>query len=356
MKPKQPAGFTLIELLVVIAIIAVLIGLLLPAVQKIREAAARIKCANNLKQIGLALHNFHDENQVFPPGLGALRDKYQVPAFGGAAAASADTIPSTASPSFNRYASWCTWILPHIEQDARFQNMRQTSNPNGTPGSIVPIYICPSDMRGAVIGPVPSDYTSQGNRPPIFYAGVAGIAVNNPRWPNGDGVLYNRSKVKLTDVTDGTSNTMMVGERPPSPIFDWGWWDTAVAPNQTLGGTVGGQRDMDVVLGVAENGGSAGPSGPRYYDEESSRDDPCVTSNTPYTGVGTWPCADADCGPYRGLPSNFCDFYHFWSNHNGGALFCFSDGSVRFFPYTAAARIKALGTRASGEIVKSDDF
>jgi len=355
MKPRRLA-FTLIELLVVIAIIAVLIGLLLPAIQKIREAAARTKCANNLKQICLALHDFHDEHQVFPPGLGALRDGYQVPPTGGAAAATADTIPSSMAPTFFRYASWPTWILPHLEQDARYQNARQTSKPTGPAGSIVPIYLCPSDMRGGVIGPVPSDYTTQGDRPPIFYAGVAGTAVNNPKWPNADGILYNRSKTRLTDVSDGTSNTLMVGERPPSPIFDWGWWDTAVNPTQTLGGTQGGKRDMDVVLGVAENGGSAGPSGPRYYDEESKRDAPCVTSNTPYTGVGTYPCFEDDCGPYKGLPSNFCDFFHFWSNHSGGAQFCFADGAVRFLPYTAASRIKALGTRAGGEIVNASDF
>jgi prepilin-type N-terminal cleavage/methylation domain-containing protein len=356
MRSSRRRAFTLIELLVVIAIIGLLIGLLLPAVQKVREAAARARCMNNLKQIGIALHDYHDVHGVLPPGLGAGKDLYPTTPGGGLAQGMHDTIPSTASPTFNRYASWCTWILPHVEQDARFKAMRQTARPTGPAGGIVPLFLCPSESRGAVVGPVPSDFTSQGDRAPTFYVGVAGTAVN-AKWPVADGMLYNRSKTKLTDVTDGTSVTLMVGERPPSPIFDWGWWDSAVTPTQSTSGRgAGATWDMDVVLGVAELGGQQGPSGPRYYDEESIRDAPCPGTAT-YTGVGTWPCQDADCGPYKGTPANFCDFFHFWSNHLNGAMFCFGDGAVRFIPYTIpAARLKALATRASGEPANSADF
>jgi prepilin-type processing-associated H-X9-DG protein len=291
-----------------------------------------------------------------------------------------DTIPSTRGPTFNRYASWLTWILPNVEQDARFKIMRQTNNPNGPPGGILPLYVCPSEPRGALLGPLPSDYTSQGNHAPTFYVGVAGTAVNTT-WPINDGMLFNRSRVKLTDVTDGTSTTLMVGERPPSPIFDWGWWDTAVAPGLLPPPNRGPEtRDMDVVMGVAERG-PAGPSGPQYSDDESDWDSSCPTvsgfsfavrnpivpvgSNKPNPPQGLNvgpPCWDNDCGPYAGggTPSNFCDFYHFWSNHTGGAYFCFGDGSVRFIQYTLSAQVlnyqgkpihmmDALATRAGGE-------
>jgi prepilin-type N-terminal cleavage/methylation domain-containing protein len=335
MRLVRRTAFSLVELLVVIAIIAVLIGLLLPAVQKVREAAARTKCSNNLKQLGIALHNFHDANGILPPGLGAMRDK-SVMTVG---TATNDTIPSAKSPTFNRYASWLTWILPHVEQDAMFRTMRQTNNPGGPLGGRVPLYICPSEPRSLP----PANYPQV-----TFYVGVAGAAVNT-NWPLNNGVLFNRSRVRLTDITDGTSTTLAIGERPPSPNFNWGLWDSALSPSQAM-------RDMDVVLGVAESG--LAPSGPQFSDDESIVDANCIFPAV-FRGLTKFPCYDSDCDApwesYKGTPSNFCDFYHFWSNHLNGAFFAFGDGSVRFLHYSGAKQMPALATRAGGEPIGNSE-
>jgi prepilin-type N-terminal cleavage/methylation domain-containing protein len=237
------SAFTLIELLVVIAIIAVLIGLLLPAVQKVREAAARSKCQNNLKQLALAAHNYQSTNGLLPPGI--LGPGQVIPAFVDINIAANNT---------------CSWVsnlalmLPYLEQDAIFRRMKNLGTPDKPQGPIwfqtpenleastarIQTFLCPSDevesiysnpdgrlfSRSFVItgtnnpsmtaGYNPVSYYT-GNKPGLTnYVGVAGNAglSGRPDWDQWVGVFYSCSKVSVTDVTasDGTSNTLMFGE------------------------------------------------------------------------------------------------------------------------------------------------
>ena len=326
-RARNPRGFTLIELLVVIAIIGILIGLLLPAVQKVREAAYRTKCQNNLKQLGIAAHAFHDGFGILPPGQGSVNDSRVMTT----SSSSAYLIPIPPQ----RYASWCTWVLPYIEQAPMYQTMRQT-NATAT-GAInttnyglpLPMFSCPAEPRLHLI------YDVGGFRPITMYAGVAGTGLNANPWPINNGVLYNRSRTKLTDITDGSSSTLMLAERPPTPDLDWGWWDTATYPAIAW-------WDMDVLVGVRERwNGPSGPAHPTQNGYASGPPCPVVSNYSP-------PGPPATVGN-AGTISNFCDFYKPWSNHNGGAYFAFADGSVRFFPYAADPIMPALATRAGGE-------
>jgi prepilin-type N-terminal cleavage/methylation domain-containing protein/prepilin-type processing-associated H-X9-DG protein len=201
--PGRRPAFTLIELLVVIAIIAVLIGLLLPAIQKVREASNRAKCQNNLKQIALGSHNYHETAGTLPPGVNE---------------------PLGADGQPDRRC-WFQFLLPHVEQEAiaRINNAlfpSATAVITSSSARRIPVmlFVCPSDRIGPklVTGTGPTDPNQQGFHG--NYVGCGGTTAFNATTPNTqagrqlDGLFYSFSKVRFAEVTDGLSQTLMFGE------------------------------------------------------------------------------------------------------------------------------------------------
>jgi prepilin-type N-terminal cleavage/methylation domain-containing protein/prepilin-type processing-associated H-X9-DG protein len=313
-------GFTLIELLVVIAIIAILIGLLLPAVQKIREAANRMKCTNNLKQLGLAAHNYHDVNGRLPAALNIGQFWYsgyqRDPPPGGIG-------PNGVYPAEGAFLSWTTLLSAYFEQDNVYNMWNKNAWPwyqyqaNGQTinGISVKIMHCPSDSRSEL------RCNDGGN----WDALSEYLAVNGKdqfREDGGqDGVIYVNSSTTLPGILDGTSNTLMIGERPPSNDLYYGWMWAGSGDYPYFGTT-------DVNLGVTEDTGGSPNSARDFYRPGKLND-----------------------------PQNK-ERYHFWSLHSNGANWLFADGHVQYIPYTAASvnigngitLMQALASRAGGEV------
>lgn len=315
-------GFTLIELLVVIAIIAILIALLLPAVQQAREAARRSQCKNNFKQVGLAIHNYHDAHGIFPLSMHWSQDRggfCNDLSKGGWAPGSAATASVTRP---NRF-SWSVMILPFMDQTPLYNGfdfrVDYVNSPNvislknmHNAGATVVAYLCPSDPQtdprctrtGSIDNGEGGDDLGRTN--------MAGIADSVQWWcsttgggwgrRDGNGILFNGSTTRIRDVTDGTSNTALVGEITSAMSgFDCTPW--AIMNHTDTGNGV--------------NGSFTVPGGLRTWSR---------TSHAPYMGLSSY--------------------------HPGGAHVLLTDGAVRFLSQNLSdITLQALGSRGGNEVL-----
>ena len=311
---RARGGFTLIELLVVIAIIAILIGLLLPAVQKVREAAARSSCSNNLKQIGLAFHNYQSQTGYLPPG--ALRS----PASG------------TVGPFYQKFGvttngvrhAWSVFLLPHMEQE----NLSRQYNLNADWASTtnkpvietpVKVMVCPSapggseranakTVSGVAVRAAAGDYApNNAYDSALEAAGLVDVTVNRA------GVLQVNQAWSIPEIADGTSNTIALSEDAGRPD-EWRAGKLAITNGQTDGGWA--DHDCEFILHGYNAAGTATP-GPCHTN--------CINNNEVY------------------------------SFHTGGAMHVFADGSVHFIRSSMDIRqFVKLITRAGGDVAPSD--
>jgi prepilin-type N-terminal cleavage/methylation domain-containing protein/prepilin-type processing-associated H-X9-DG protein len=322
LNPSVPrSAFTLIELLVVIAIIGVLIALLLPAVQMARESASRTQCGNNLKQIGVAFHNYHEANYSLPAGI---------------------ISPTGPQAGPHTKWSWMAQLLPYVEQESLYDQATAWSRagnpiynpPNNNPGVAAPVntWHCPSDPRNPIFEDTfdwPGQTVAIGL---TSYLGVSSGSSADVTIKAYTGCLYKDSNVRFEQITDGLSNTIVVGERPADPALNFGWWFAGGGWDSAYSGT------GDVVLGARETSYAG-----------------WVNTQTAYT-LDEGPCTASSTGLQPGTVSGGCDQVHFWSLHTGGANFLLADGSVRLVLYSGNAVLPQMATINGGEAVNVSSF
>ncbi|QDT63053.1 DUF1559 domain-containing protein [Calycomorphotria hydatis] len=331
-RQQECGGFTLIELLVVIGIIAILIALLLPAVQQAREMARRSSCKNNLKQIGLAMHNYHDAHKTFPPGLAVFdRQKEDPP------------VDDIGHRFYSRHPAWGFFLLPYLEQPAIYEMQDFVLNGVGasgygtldTPtdanglGETLPVFSCPTDIK-----PTQETLTlGGGSYGTSSYAACRGNSnrggqtVGLPYFAERSGLFWLNSRVRIRDITDGTSSTIMVGE------VSWDQWYGQVPSGEVTRGAlwpgVGILKFDPMVLRDVN------------YDRPINLSRPGSIDNSIPAG-------------YSG-PGNDND--GFGSLHVGGAQFLLADGSVHFLSENIDTQsayngvYQRLGIRNDGEVV-----
>jgi prepilin-type N-terminal cleavage/methylation domain-containing protein/prepilin-type processing-associated H-X9-DG protein len=301
---KKRGAMTLLELVVVLAIVGILIGLLLPAVQRVRASAARIQCASQLRQIGLACHAYHDTRGSFPPGYYAHR--------------CAD--PLGTHPGWG----WAAYLLPFLEQDDLFRRLdfrHSIEHPTNTPRlTVVPVFLCPSEPQT----PIPFSITNAAGHviteaAPISYAACYGSGELDEVPGPKEGVFYRNSRIRLTDITDGTSTTILIGDRS---------WSHAMAP-------WAGAVNRGIVRG--------GPLNAWRLSPDAAYPAP------------NFPCVQANAINVVSDPDGSLDEFFGW--HQGGVNMLFGDGGVRFVhTQINPAVLMALGTRAGGEVVNETEY